>query len=74
MTSAAETKAYAEWMEMKEAVPLYLATLTEEEKTGHDIAVEMLATSYSVERSRGFRAWWEARKTSTPAQSPPSKG
>ena len=76
MTSAAETKAYAEWMEMKEAVPLYLATLTEEEKTGHDIAVEMLATSYSVERSRGFRAWWAStgRKAATPAQSPPSKG
>ena len=64
----------AEWLKAKEAVPRYLATLTEEEKIGHEIAVEMLATSYSVERSRGFRAWWATQKTaSSPGQSPPSK-
>jgi hypothetical protein len=75
MASAAEAKEMAEWLKAKEAVPRYLATLTEEEKIGHEIAVEMLATSYTVERSRGFRAWWaaEAKKASNQAQSPPSK-
>jgi hypothetical protein len=74
MASAAEAKEMAEWLKAKEAVPRYLATFSEEEKIGHDIAVEMLATSYSVERSRGFRAWWAAQKAaaSNPGQSPPS--
>jgi hypothetical protein len=52
-----------EWFRMKEKyVPLYLASLNEEERIGHEIAVEMLATSYSVERTRGFRAWISAMK------------
>lgn len=67
MASTAEAKVYTEWMQMKELIPQYLASLTEEERIGHEIAKEMLATSYSVERSRGFRAWYaklqEAKKS-----------
>lgn len=60
---ASSAKELAEWLRMKEEeVPRYLASLTEEERIGHEIAVEMLATSYSVERTRGFRAWISAMK------------
>jgi hypothetical protein len=62
MASAAEAKEMAEWLKAKEQVPRYLASLNEEERVGHEIAVEMLATSYSVERSRGFRAWYAKEK------------
>lgn len=60
--ASTQEKEHTEWLKMKEEIPRYLATLTEEERIGHEIAVEMLATSYTVERSRGFRAWYAKEK------------
>jgi len=43
----------------------YLNTLSKEDLTLHHLAVELLGSSYFVERSKGFQAWVAATKQST---------
>lgn len=39
-----------------EALP-YLAAMTPAQKKLHELAIQMLASSYFVERTRGFEQW-----------------
>jgi len=40
----------------------YMATMKPEQLELHKIAIEMLGSSYFIERTRGFRAWKESTK------------
>ena len=40
----------------------YLKTLSKEDLELHRLAVELLGSSYFVERSKGFQAWASAEK------------
>ena len=40
----------------------YIATLSKEDLELHRLAVELLGSSYFVERSKGFQAWASAKQ------------
>ncbi len=49
-----------------EAEP-YVAAMTKEERELHELAIQMLGSSYFVERTHGFRKW-KAATTSASAE------
>ena len=40
-----------------EAAVEFLATMSEKERQLHELAIELLGSSYFVETSHGFKAW-----------------
>ena len=46
----------------KEYIDEYLNTLTEKQKIAYKIAVDMLGTSFDVEKSLGFKKWMKEEK------------
>ena len=48
--------------EIKEYIDEYLNTLTEKQKIAYNIAVDMLGTSFDVEKSLGFKKWMKQEK------------
>ncbi len=48
--------------EIKEYIDEYLNTLTEKQKIAYEIAVDMLGTSFDIEKSLGFKKWLKEEK------------
>ncbi len=48
--------------EIKEYIDEYLNTLTEKQKIAYKIAVDMLGSSFDVEKSIGFKKWMKEEK------------
>jgi len=48
--------------EIKEYIDEYLNTLTEKQKIAYKIAVDMLGSSFDVEKSLGFKKWMKEEK------------
>jgi hypothetical protein len=56
-------KAYDSWTRtMEKDIPVYLASLTEQEREAEQLAREMLGTSYFIEQTHGFLKWKAAQK------------
>ena len=53
---------YFKMKEIKEYIDEYLNTLTEKQKIAYEIAVDMLGTSFDVEKSLGFKKWMKEEK------------
>lgn len=52
-----------------EEAAAYVATMTPKERELHDLAVELLGSSYFVEWSHGFKKW-SAAQAAKPAANP----
>ena len=48
--------------EIKEYIEEYLNTLTDKQMIAYKIAVDMLGTSFDVEKSLGFKKWMKEEK------------
>lgn len=44
----------------------YLKTFSKKDTELHELAVKVLGSSYFIERTKGFQAWKEQKKSSTP--------
>ena len=56
-------EAYDLWKKTMEVeIPLYLASLTEQEQEAEKLVREMLGTSYFIEQTHGFLKWKGAQK------------
>jgi hypothetical protein len=43
-----------------------LKTFSKKDTELHELAVKVLGSSYFIERTKGFQAWKEQKKSSTP--------
>ena len=54
--------------EVPEEAKAYVAQMSERDRALHDLAVELLGSSYFVEWSAGFKKWQAAQAASKAAQ------
>jgi hypothetical protein len=48
----------------------FIAALSEQQHALHQLAIDLLGSSYFVETSHGFIKWQEEQKVATPAPAP----